>query len=79
MVAGRNPLVNLDTFQGKANLVTASVGPARRLQQLKACLQSQEDKRLWRIAAKFEAIVGSCPRSVASVRSGIKHYVIILC
>lgn len=41
--------------------------------------QSAEGKAKWRHQARVAAVLGSCPRSLGSVKSGFRHWVDYIC
>ena len=51
-------------------------GPTAAAKKLKTMLPSDKQKTAWRLMAQCEAIMGSCPKSMDSVRSGIRCWLI---
>ena len=54
------------------NKVTSNCGPTEAAKRLKQQFKSHDDMVLWAHVARNEAILGSCPKSLASVRSGMR-------
>ena len=49
--------------------------PQAALAQLRAQLpQNAADRETWRKKARVTAVMGSCPRSLASFKSGLRHW-----
>ena len=52
------------------------VKPLKAVEMLRETLQGDPQKQeVWRAKARVASILGSCPRSKASFRSGIKHWI----
>ena len=57
------------------NSFSKGVGPRKALQKLQKCELNTSQKAVWMETARLDAILGSCCRSLPSVRSGIRMYV----
>ncbi len=55
-------------------LPITNCSPAEALKALRCELSNDEDKLLWVAKARMEAVLGSCPRSLKSVLSGIRAW-----
>ena len=64
----------IDGFQGVGSSCVAG-GPRRRTCELAAQLSSDESKVEWREQARMQAILGSCPRSIEKVKSGLRCWI----
>jgi len=56
-------------------LAVKGLGPKQALRELSQNLKSDEDRSAWREKGRVAAILGSCPHSHASVKSGCKSWV----
>jgi len=50
-------------------------GPRAALRELQLSSRSAVERRIWVEEARFDAILGSCPRSLTSVKSGLNAYI----
>ena len=52
----------------------ALLGPRGAIDKLAASLENDVDRTIWVQQARVQAIVGSCPASLASVKSGVRAW-----
>lgn len=67
-----------DSFLSSASTTVLDVegaGPLKALDRLQAAVPADaEGLQEWRQKARLAAILGSCPKSIASLRSGVRHW-----
>ena len=51
-----------------------SVGPRLAMRTMKETLVDRETTKIWKEKARAQAILGSCSRSIESVKSGARCY-----
>ena len=61
-----------DTYRSGAVRTVTSVGPQRALQQLQVNVAEPGSRETWIEQARVQALIGSCPRSLPSVLSGMR-------
>ena len=57
------------------SLDVRSIGPARAVQRVVERFPTDADRKVWEVEARARAIVGSCPRSLESARSGMRCWI----
>ncbi len=58
-----------------ARLPVTNCSPSEALKRLKANMEGDGERLEWLARAKVEAILGSCPRSLKSVASGMRAWI----
>ena len=68
---------DLSGLQAKPAAVDESGGrgPRAALKELQQVMPRENDRKLWVEQARVEAVLGSCPRSLKSLRSGLSAYI----
>ena len=56
------------------NNLAAGKGPRQALRQVACNMHDNSEKRRWLEEARLDAVLGSCPYSLASVKSGLRCY-----
>ena len=56
----------------RVSLDVKAIGPAQAVRRMSEQFTTEGERRLWEFEARARAIVGSCPRSLDSARSGMR-------
>ena len=68
--------VEVTEFAGPVVLDLEGVGPKLAIERLRLIFNgSNESPAAWAKCASIAAIWGNCPRTISSIRSGVKHWI----